>query len=181
MSKKMLCAFMIFMGLSGCATLYHQEPLEAIVASHIDVADWKVGYQKQFGVGKGYIREFIPLNDSIGQWSKMLTIEFLERNKSTPQEFTEQFMAQRKSQCPSTEFKILESDIDNIYYKVDFPECMGHLKQSELTRVIRGNDGLHRISYSTKGDLTDVDATKWFNEFKQAKLVKGREKTIVVR
>nr|WP_277606385.1 hypothetical protein [Acinetobacter sp. NIPH 2699] len=175
----MLCVFTIFVGLSGCATLYQQEPLEAIVASHIDISNWKVGYQKQFGVGKGYIREFIPINDSIGQWSKMLSIEFLEGNKSTPQEFTDQFMAQRKSQCPSTEFKILESDTDNIYYQANFPECMGHLKQSELTRVIRGNDGLHRISYSTKGDLTEADTTKWLNEFKQARLVKGREKAIV--
>lgn len=151
-------------------------PLEAL-HTKIDPDSWEVGFQKDFGAGKGYIREFVPKGESINNWSRLVSIEFLEDETRTLDEYVVAFQQMRQAQCPGTEFEILGQEEYSITYQVSFPACMGHEMQSEITRIYAGLDGLHRLSYAEKtAELTETTVNKWLFEFSQSYIVKGPNK-----
>lgn len=169
---KLFISIFISIFLISCVTV----PLEGLHTS-ISLSHWKVGYQQDFGSGNGYIREFVPENESINDWSKLISIEFLEGEQRGLIEYVEYFSDKRKKQCPGTEFKILGKDEFTITYKFSFPSCLGHDEQSEVTRMFLGNDGLHRLSYAEKtSKLSDKVINYWLLKFKESYIVKGSNK-----
>ena len=170
-----LFTFVFTAFLFGCA-VGPPTLLERLVTS-ASTDQWQVGFQRDFGPGDGYIREFVPKGESINSWSKLLSIEFMEGVSSTPTQWTKNFAEKRITQCPNTDYSVIESDSHNIYYSFSFPACMGHEKQSEISRVIAGNDGLHRLSFSVKGrELTPEEKNVWLNFLRDAYVAKGNAK-----
>ncbi|RUO20475.1 hypothetical protein CWE08_08410 [Aliidiomarina iranensis] len=158
--------------LAGCAST----PLEAL-STQIDSSDWKVGFQKDFGEDEGYIREFVPQDETIDSWTKLVSVEFLEGELRPLRDFVSDFSAQRSEQCPDTQMEILSESEYTITYQFSFPECMGHQAQSEVTRIYTGNDGLHRLSYAEKtSKLSEETIKQWLAEFDKAYIVKGPNK-----
>ena len=158
-----------FFLVSGCATT----PLEGLVTK-ADPKQWQVGFQKDFGAGKGYIREFVPKGENIKSWSKLLSIEFIEDEKGSATNFANTLATKRQNQCPGTKYELMESDTYNAYYTFSFPGCMGHQSQSEISRVVQGNDGVHRLSYAVKGrELSANEKAEWLTFLRDAYLAKG--------
>ena len=155
--------------VSGCATT----PLEGLVTK-ADPKQWQVGFQRDFGSGKGYIREFVPRGENIKAWSKLLSIEFMEGEKTSATNFINTFATMRQSQCPGTKYELIGSDTYNAYYTFSFPACMGHQAQSEIGRIVQGNDGVHRLSYAVKGrELLADEKAEWLAFLRDAYVAKG--------
>ena len=173
-AAKLFITISLILIINGCSLLYYNYDSEAIVAYHIDVSKWEIGHQKDFGEGNGYIREWVPKGESIHSWSELLSIEFLEGNKKLPFDQAAEFAVLRKNQCPGTEWSEIKRDQNTIYYKFTFPDCAGHKAQVEITRLFRGNDGLHRLSFAQKG--TKMESAKenyYLTLFDDAYVCKG--------
>ena len=172
MNKKWLCLSLIAV-LSGCIST----PMEA-VHTDLDPSIWTIGFQKDFGTGKGYIREWVKKGDNINSWSQLFSIEFLENEKKTIHQYSDDFVENRKKQCDGTTVEIIKETEFSRTYILVFPPCAGHDAQSEITRMFQGNDGLHRVSYAEKGKKLSLDTiNKWNRELKAAYIIKGPNQT----
>lgn len=133
------------------------------------MSDWQLGFQRDRGPRQGTITEFVPRGEHIDHWSKLLSIEFVETVKIPFDKYVQLFSTQRTLQCPGTTFKILNQTSTSSIYMVEFPTCMGHEQQAELTKVFQGNDGIHRISYAEKAkSLSPETVSHWLSLFETA-------------
>ena len=167
-------AVVLVVGLAGCAT-----PLEGIYAP-IDASGWKVAYAKDVP-GKGNIVERIPSGESLNNWSKMVTIQFMEGEQRTPSVFMDGLKGQMTQRCPKVEWAVVESSNTSILYEWTIKNCPGQQDQHEVSRLLRGNDGLHRIAYVEKvSQLSKETRERWTANLKSAYLVKGGPNSPVV-
>ena len=53
-------------------------------------------------------------------------------------------------------------------------DCPGTGSRHELSRIIEGNQGLHRIAYTEKSEaMADENRSYWLNVFRQAYVAQG--------
>jgi hypothetical protein len=171
-ASKLIITISLILFISSCALF--QVKSEAIVVPNADASMWDIGFQKDYGIGNGYIREWVPKGENINSWSQLLSVEFIEGVKKSPFDFAAELAAQKTVQCPGTEWSEIKRDQNTIYYKFTFPDCAGHKAQVEITRLFRGNDGLHRLSYAQKGAKMDTAREQYFlYQFDNSFVVKG--------
>jgi len=167
---KKIAVFLFFLSLTACASI----PLESLY-TEIKTDEWVVAFEKDFGMGNGYIREFVRKGESAFEWSELISIEFIEGEKGSPLSYINTFKTERKKLCPGTNFEVIEQNQYSVVYLFNFPACQGQNVQSEISKLYKGNDGLHRLSYATKSAvLTDSIKERWLSEFGKAYIVKGR-------
>ena len=156
------------------------------VSVPMDAADWKVGFQtrpKLVG-DASYIREIIPKDDNINNWSKLVTIQYMHGMKSNvpPKEFVAALINDIKKACPDTELNIIESSSRSILYEWHTKSCNSpagisdpniYTAQHEVARVIFGNEGIHKVSYNEKtNNLNSNTRKEWISKLKEATLEK---------
>lgn len=170
-----LITIVVLTSIVGCASV----PLEGIHAP-IDATGWKVAYAKDIR-GKGNIVERIPNRETLNSWTKMVTIQFIEGEKRTPQVFMEGLKSQLIQRCPSVEWSVIESNKASLVYEWKIKSCPGQQDQHEVSRLFRGNDGLHRMAYIEKvNQLFKEVRDRWIENLKSAYLVKGGPDSPVV-
>jgi len=166
---------MALLGLAGCGSI----PLESITME-ASPAGWKVAYAKDVP-GKGNIIERIPKSETLKNWTKMVTIQFVEGERRTAQEFMDGLKASNVQQCPAAVWSVIESDRTSILYEWSIKGCSRHPDQHELARLLRGNDGMHRVAYVEKVQRLSKDVrNQWIANLKSAYLTKGRSTEPVV-
>ncbi len=164
-STPLLLIFIVF--LSACVT-----PIEHIEAD-LHLEGWKVGYSKDTP-GKGNIVEFVPSDETVAAWSKLITIQFFEGNKEAPHEFMLSLKDKMRSRCPDIEWNVLKERRTEILYEWLIENCSGTEEQHEVAKLLKGNDGLHRFSYVEKTRrLDEKERQYWIDAISNAYLVKG--------
>ncbi len=160
--------FLVFtLFLSACVT-----PIEH-VQSDLRLDGWKVGYSKDTP-GKGNIVEFVPSNESVEVWSKLITIQFFEGSKEVPNEFMFNLRGKMRSRCPDVEWNVIREKRHEILYEWMINDCSGTEAQHEIAKLLKGNDGLHRFSYVEKTRiLGEKERQYWIDAISNAYLVKG--------
>jgi hypothetical protein len=159
--------------LSLCACLGTQVPLEGLVTD-LDPGPWQIGFEQDHGPGKGYIREWVPKGESIEDWSRLFTIQFLEGETSAVSAFAEASAKARASRCPGTESEVLASTAHSVTQLYTSPDCGQFAAHSEIERLIQGNDGIHRISFSQKGGRLSVELIEeWLPVLQESYIAKG--------
>ena len=85
--------------LSGCAT-----KLETVYVP-AENSGWKVGY----GANKPGVTliEYIPSNESIENWSRIFTIQFLENMRNSTSATVKELRSIMFSNCPNTKWDVL--------------------------------------------------------------------------
>jgi hypothetical protein len=167
---KKVFVYLTFLSLIACASV----PIENL-HTEIKTDNWVVGFEKDFGPGKGYIREFVPKGESIFEWSRLISVEFIEGESKSPTAYITAFQLKRKEQCPGTIFEVISQNQYFVTYLFNFPACMKHDAQSEISRLYKGNDGLHRLSYTEKSlFLSESEKKRWLSEFEKSYIVKGQ-------
>jgi hypothetical protein len=167
MNKSVYFLFFTIFLITGCASV------EGLVTD-ADPGVWHIGYQKDFGMERGYIREFVPRGEKIDSWSRLITIQFLEKEKRSATNMANEHATEAQKQCPGTKYEMIDSDTYNAYYSLSFPSCKGQPAQSEISRFVQGNDGLHRLSYAVKNrQLTVSEKTEWMAYLRRAYVAKG--------
>ena len=146
--------------------------LEAIVAKK--APSWNIAYQKDFGVGRGTIREFLPKGEKIRKWKHLATIQFIEGESLSPKEFMETLKVKMTKRCKETKWNIINETKYTITYEWSIQSCKKNKDQHEIARILQGNDGLHRIAYTEKKNEMDINNKKfWLSVFHDAYVAKG--------
>ncbi|MEQ1935077.1 MAG: hypothetical protein ABL962_14555 [Fimbriimonadaceae bacterium] len=158
--------------LSACATT-----LETVYVP-AENRGWKVGSgSNQPGAT---LVEFIPTAESIGNWSRMFTIQFLEGGKRSPRAVMKVLESQMRARCPGSKWGVVNEDPASVTYEWSLSGCAGHPDQHEVARLLKGNDGVHRIAYVRKtAQLDDTERNTWLKAFANAYVEKGGQKVVV--
>jgi hypothetical protein len=163
------CLVVLVLFVSGCATT-----LETVYVP-ADNSGWKVGY----GVNKPELTivEYIPVEESISNWSRIFTIQFLEGVRELSNE-TPKTLSKMLTNCPDTKWDVLSEDKLSVTYERKTLACKGG-DEYEIARLLKGNDGIHRISYTSKKPINETDRASWLKVFTDAYVEKSGQRVIV--
>jgi hypothetical protein len=167
MRPAICCAILI---MSGCVST----AIEGI-ATPGKMEGWKVGSAHDSGRGKGTIVEFVPATESINNWQHLATIQFMEGVNLAPDAAMLQLENSMKIRCPDhTEWRVISEGPHDVIYEWRIHSCPGQEGQVEIARIMQGNDGLHRIAYTEKGDAMNLQSREeWMGVLKSAYVTKG--------
>lgn len=165
-----LVAFAALLG--GCATALESVYIPA------DSSGWKLGYGSD---RRGQtIAEYVPSNESINNWTKLLTIQFLEGESRSPSAVMDSLKSKMQSRCPGAQWSVVSQDSVSILYEWSIKGCSPNPDQHEIARLLKGNDGVHRIAYAEKTSaMTQATREKWIAWFKDAYVEKGGKKVVL--
>lgn len=172
MTRKIIISVMYAIFLVGCAT-----PIEYLsVPTKGSGERWKIGFQNRVKFSNTNIRELIPNSESMSNWSKLLTMQFIEKN---PQEYDlEASMNSRKADvsiiCQNLKWDILEKSKKTIIYEMQASSCQNNTSQHVLGRMIKGNDGLHLVLYTQKKKIDSKTREQWLKNLKTSKVKKNK-------
>lgn len=174
--KAKIAVVLLFLSivLAGCAT-----SLETVFIPG-DSSGWK------FGSGsdrKGQtLVEYVPRDESINNWSKLLTIQFLEDAQSTPGALMEAARTRMQARCPNVSWNVIREDTTSVLYEWKISGCSGNPDQNEIARLLKGNDGVHRIAYVEKtSNITAPEREKWIKAFSDAYVEKDGQRVVLSR
>ena len=156
MKKVVLFASLIFLVSSAWAERIHMVVKgEKIV---VDVpSGWVLGYQNSTKFS--YIREYIPSNQTIPQWTKMVTVQaFVGLSHVPAKGFIDDIAPRLKGQCKS--FKA-EKGGDGNRVATMWSYCGEYTRTNKgevtLFRVIKGKDVLFVVQRAWRGKVFDVN------------------------
>jgi hypothetical protein len=164
--------------LAACST-----PLETVIVP-MSSKGLKVGHAADVR-GRGTIVEYIPADEEIGQWRHLVTVQFLEGERRSPEEMVRELENKARGYGGALEWRVLERDATSLVYEWRLLDCgkqgPEYQDQCEIARLLRGNDGLHRVAYTERARAMDATARDAYLEaFRKAYVVKGPEKQRVV-
>lgn len=142
-----------------------QTHLEAI-ATDVELEGWHVVHALDVP-GKGNIIEWTPATESAQDWTEMVTIQFLENMTMPLPEAVAELEQKMRDRVPSVRWEVVDAQADSILYEWSFTdEAYG--TQHELARMLRGNDGLHRIAYTRKAAIDAATRGHWLANLRGA-------------
>lgn len=171
-TKIHLAAALLGIVICGCATTIET----AFVPG--DSSGWKLGYGSD---RRGRtIAEYVPHHESIDNWSRLLTIQFLEGERSSPLAVMERLRSRIQTRCPGASWSVIRQETSSVLYEWKISGCPGNPDQNEIARLLRGNDGVHRIAYVEKVlNMATAERDKWVNAFSNAYVVKGGQRVVL--
>jgi hypothetical protein len=164
--------------LASCLSL--REPLEAAQVP-ASTSGWIIGSLREDS-GTGTLIEYVPEDESIDAWSKLVTVQFLEGRRTPLDEQVRELERAMRRRCPErVEWTVLEEGRDSVLYEWRIRDCPPADDQHELARLMRGNDGTHRVAYCEKSAAIDATTREdWLAKLRSTRLVKGPEMAPVV-
>jgi hypothetical protein len=162
--------------MSGCAATPAWDLEHLVVAKEVELSTWKLLNYENFKNNGGFVRYFVPPGQKeLRSWSKLITVGFVSGNE-TVKNYAAADENRMKARCSGTKHQMIESDTYNVYYANTYPQCEGREPQSEISRLIQGNDGIHRLSYTVKGrELTSDEKEKWLTILRNSFIAKGEK------
>jgi hypothetical protein len=170
--QRLLLALVV--ALVGCAT-----PLET-ASLHVpdSVGKWKTGGGSE---RRGRtLAEFVPQDESIDNWSRLLTVQFIEQKGVSPLECMDRLRATMQSRCPGSSWQIIQQDSASVLYEWSIARCGSNPDQHEIARLLKGNDGIQRIAFTRKNaELEPSEREQWIRIFSEAYVVKDGQRVVV--
>lgn len=162
----------LLLSAGGCATT-----LET-VAVPANTADWKLGHASD---RRGQtVAEYVPRNESIDNWTRLFTIQFLEGVRSSPAANMEQLRTLMLKRCPAVDWHVVAQDSGSILYEWKISGCGANADQHEIARLLRGNEGLHRIAYTERrSSMSPNVRERWLKALTEAYVEKDRKRVVV--
>lgn len=99
--------------------------------------------------------EFVPDNETVLNWSRMLNIQFFEGVRKPVQQVMPVLMAGIQRSCPDVTWFVLSEDSASVTYEWSVENCKGQDDQTEIVRLLQGNDGVQRIAFVCKSEYCD--------------------------
>lgn len=128
---------------------------------------WKVGYQNANDTGASS-RRYIPSEESMEHWTKLLNIQFKDRNLLQITSAVEA-MASEASQSKGVSYKIYSQTPNDLIYERSFPSG-----EHEIVRMIMTKKGLHRAAYVKKGPFDESERNQWVSKLSNG-MIGGKE------
>lgn len=153
--------------LAACAS----SPWETINIP-INAKGWKLGYAPK-PTQQGWIKEYVRPPQTVDNWTKLITLEFLNGNTTPPKEFMGELEARMRKRCPGVQWQIIEAQKTRVIYEWKIDDCSGQQNQNEIAELLRGDYGLYRAAYTEKVPSIDPATRKqWIQWLSQAKIIK---------
>jgi hypothetical protein len=135
--------------------------------------------------GRGTLVEYLPAEEQVDSWRHMLTIQFLEGERRSPETVVAELEEAAGRHGGTLEWKVLERDANSVLYEWSLLDCprkgAPYQDQCELARLLRGNDGLHRVAYTERARSMDrAKREHYLGVFRAATVVKGPDREPVV-
>src|SRR5688572_25988196 len=149
-------ASLVLLLLASCMT-----PLESVYAPR-DMTGWTVAARAD-RPGFGTITSFVPAGESAERWKQIVTVQLYENRHTPLAAQVGELESKMRARCAErTEWTILEQDRNSVLYEWSIRDCAPHEDQHELARLMRGMQGTHCISYSSKtADLDPAVRDDW--------------------
>lgn len=171
--------FAVALALAACKST----PLESVFVPLPDPSSLEVGHAAD-AAGETIV-EYVPVGEKIESWRHLVTIQFLEGERRTPEALVAALEQWTRGHGGTLEWNVLERDANSVLYEwrlLDCPKADAtgldpYADQCEISRVLRGNDGLHRVAYTERTRAMDADSrAKFLEAFRKAYVVKGPER-----
>ncbi len=140
-----------------------------------DDRKWKVGYQN--AVNNMLITEFVLEGETVENWTELVTVQlFIGLETATPEAMVSTSKKILEETCKSPYWKELKKGENDILYEWSIKGCSSGPDQSELSRVIRGKDGMHVIHYAIKKVPMPKDKrARWIEALTKTEIVKDAQ------
>jgi hypothetical protein len=160
--------------VTGCAT-----PLET-TSLHLSAGDgkWKpAGGSDRRG---RTLAEFVPPDESIDNWSRLLTIQFIEQKGVSPGVVMDQLRTAMQVRCPDSPWQVIQQDSTSVLYEWSIAHCGSNPDEHEIARLLKGNDGIQRVAFTQKGlELASAEREQWVKILSDAYVVKDGVRVVV--
>lgn len=143
--KKLITISLVLLVLLSCAA-----PVSEKVRLPGEFTGWKLGHKSRDRLDSSTRWEHIPEHEYISNWSRLFTIEFYDTRLKDPEILMNKLKSRIARRCPSLEWKVLEKQAGSILYEWHSRGCTRYQERHELARLIRGQQGMHRVAYTEK-------------------------------
>ena len=163
--------FIVSFGLSSAGA----QEIESIDFS-LDPAEflkWKVGNSQQNEAQA--ITEFVPKEETVENWSKMLTIQSVSKANSSWRS-AERFMNLLKDsiakKCPRVIWSVIEKTKRDILFEWRVENCPQNADQHQVQRLLDGKWNGFNIAYVRKvTELPPDEREQWLKVLRESKIV----------
>jgi hypothetical protein len=118
------------------------------------------------------LRELIPPNESLENWSKMLTIQFLDKKllpSSDLRNNLKLLYMQAKEKYQGLVWNVIEQSPETSTYEWACPYGFRSIPaQYEIVRLIMTKKGLHRAAITKKSPFSDSERQLWLQRLGEA-------------
>lgn len=163
-------------GLFFAAGAAHGEvvvPLEReTVAVPVGLEDWQLAWQHaEIGV---HVLEWVSGNETVDDWTRLFTVlRLIVAPNMTADQFAASFVASLRYRCPGLTSSFFDRGEVDTLLEWRVSGCGPADDQHELTRFIRTDDYLFKISFAQKGPTMTADVQEhWLDVLRQVYLVR---------
>jgi hypothetical protein len=154
-------ALMIAMTTPACLAELKDENILAKLP-----AGYKIGFQQKNN--DMLISEMVPANQSVKNWTEMVTVQVFYALKTTPDQFKAQIEKQRVVACPGSESHPVGQGRENGYPSVVWLQNCPLNKATgkpEITwfKAIEGNDSFYVVQLAFKAWPSKEQITQWMH------------------
>ena len=147
--------------------------------------DWKLAYQTKRGGVR--ISDFIPVDQTMENWQRMVTVKVFKGVIESPSTFLDRIEAGIRKSCKDVKSDSPGVVVDNGYEAaVQFVACANETHTGNgtlsLTKAINGNEGFYMVRRAWRGKPFSIDTMPisrqefsiWLNQINAAKVCDTR-------
>lgn len=177
--RSLLRVVHLFVLCCGCAAT----PIESVFVPAPD-SGLEVGFAAQ-DPGNGTIVEYVPAGETIQAWKHIVSIQFMENERRPKEVVLGELESLARGHGGTVQWSVIERDANSILYEWSIVDCPekgdAYQDQCELARLLRGNDGFHRIAYTERARTMDpAMRERYLAAFRAAYVVNGKEMKPIV-
>ncbi len=132
---------------------------------------WTKGF-RDIQEAKGFI-EFVLPDETAENWTERITINYFTglQGEDLLERFTTFTKNGLNQQCRHVEWENLDKKEKSLIYQWSADQCKEWPKQSEIARVIVGNEGLYVLQYASKSVPIPADkSSTWYSLLQKVKV-----------
>ncbi len=161
---------LLFLTFAG--TGYAQETVEAV----FDERQWTPAFENYNPEKKAVIKEYVPEGETKDSWREMVTLQFFEglQKKVTIEQFLQKVQGGLQKVCPGVGWTTVSSSETEAVYEWNLKGCAGQPDQTEIARVMAGEEGVHVWHYAAKDPDLSIDKKKeWIDRLNLYRIKKA--------
>lgn len=161
--------------MTSLVALFYVTTVIAAPPSYIlqfpDQQAWKLGHQQK--QGDSFLQEFVKSNESVQNWSEIVTISHMKQAaKVDANVVTQRTIDGLRKGCPSFKHSVVASDQTHVIFRWSDEGCGGWPAQEGVMRIISDGDGVFNFQYAYLKNKASPNFDSWVEIISEAKIVR---------
>lgn len=107
------------------------------------------------------LTQWLLVGQTTAYWTELVALQLFASQQSPDQVFAD-LREKLERSCPKVVWTTLQRDLQSILYEWQVKDCVSRPDQHEIANLVRSDEGVYRISYSTRGvTLNSDDRERW--------------------